>query len=168
MEALPLLRVASGSELNAQVDPVWMGTSLKSIGPDGLFYVPLNGRPWSRVNSSGVDPVWRADGTKISFENPSVGQFSNSVTCQRMISTMTLYYLRDRNPMWKQTMRRMIQRLSDLAIRREDYCYYPAGSFEPNARLNPQAEIPIREHFGDFLELEADSGAGAILQSHRG
>ena len=61
---------------------------------------------------------------------------------------MTVYYLRDRNPMWKQTMQRMIQRLSDLAIRCEDYCYYPAGSFEPNARLNPQAEIPIGSTWG--------------------
>src|SRR4051812_40211673 len=33
MEALPLLRVASGSHQNEQVDQVWMDVLLKSLGP---------------------------------------------------------------------------------------------------------------------------------------
>ena len=62
-ESLALLRVASGSELNSNVDKVWMEVLLKSIGPDGLVYVPLNGSPWARLNAAWVTPVWRADGT---------------------------------------------------------------------------------------------------------
>jgi hypothetical protein len=42
MEVLPLLRTATGSELNSNVDRVWMRTLLQSIGPDGLCYVPMN------------------------------------------------------------------------------------------------------------------------------
>lgn len=49
MEALPLLRNVTGSDLNSQVDPAWMRSILQSIGPDGLLYLPLNGRPWSRI-----------------------------------------------------------------------------------------------------------------------
>jgi hypothetical protein len=56
-EALPLLRSLTGSSLNDQVDPVWVTTLLKSIGPDGLIYIPLEGRPWGRLNASEVDPV---------------------------------------------------------------------------------------------------------------
>src|SRR5262245_5062069 len=63
-EALPLLRSVTGDDLNSHVDSVWMATILKSIGPDGLFYIPLQGRPWARLNArQGLDPVWRSDGT---------------------------------------------------------------------------------------------------------
>ena len=122
MEALPLLRLASGDNLNSQVDPVWMRSTLKSIGPDGLVYVPLEGRPWGRRHADGINPVWRADGSRTNFSDPSVTQAANASTCQRMIGTMTLYYLRDKNPMWRATIERMIQRLSALAINRENYC----------------------------------------------
>jgi len=44
MEALPLLRIASGSRVGLEVDEVWRQVTLKSIGPDGLLLneqVPL-------------------------------------------------------------------------------------------------------------------------------
>ena len=43
MEALPLVRVATGSTQNDHVDAAWMRVQLKTIGPDGLAYVPLQG-----------------------------------------------------------------------------------------------------------------------------
>ena len=46
MEALPLLRNATGDESKPEVDRAWMESTLRSVGPDGLIYVPLNGRPW--------------------------------------------------------------------------------------------------------------------------
>ena len=65
MEALPLLRVATGSTQNDHVDPQWMRVQLKTIGPDGLAYVPLKGRPWSlqSVPRAYEEPVWKPDGT---------------------------------------------------------------------------------------------------------
>ena len=33
MEALPLMRLASGSALNDHIDPVWMAAGLRMIGP---------------------------------------------------------------------------------------------------------------------------------------
>src|SRR5580692_4498118 len=45
-EALPLLRLATGSSLNDHVDPVWMSGILRSIGPDGLIYLPMKECPW--------------------------------------------------------------------------------------------------------------------------
>jgi len=148
MEALPLLRNATGSTLNDQVDPAWMGSILKSIGPDGLFYVPLNGRPWSRIKAEGVDPVWRADGSRTSTQDKSVSQIANLSTCERAIGTMTLYYLRDGDPMWKATVEKMVQRLAAVAIERDDYCYFAAGSFEPNAKIDRNSPVPLGSLWG--------------------
>jgi hypothetical protein len=143
MEALPLLRHATGSSLNDQVDPVWMKSLLQSIGPDGLIYLPLKGRPWSRISAplNYVEPVWAPDGKKLSIGDSSITQIASPFTCQRMIGTMTLYYLRDQNPMWKSSIEQMIQHLSTFAVAREDYAYLPAGSVEPNSRYG-SGEMP--------------------------
>jgi len=142
MEALPLLRLATGESLNNQIDPVWMASMLKSVGPDGLVYNALNGRPWGRTKASGVRPVWKADGSKTTFDDPSVSQFTNSASCGRAIATMTLYYLRDRNPMWKALIETMIVRLSQLTIDGGGWSYFPGGVFEPNLKVDPSAEMP--------------------------
>jgi len=135
MEGLPLLRVATGSALNDQVDPVWMGTLLKGIGPDGLLYIPLVGTPWSRLQPSWIQPVWRADGTATDTSNESVTQFTAPFLWPRAIAAMTVYYLRDQNPMWTQTIEGMIQRMLQLATNEYDYSFFPAGGYEPNAKL---------------------------------
>jgi hypothetical protein len=148
MEALPLLRLAGGDNLNSQVDPVWMKATLESIGPDGLFYIPLEGRPWARLHADGINPVWKADGTKTDYTDRSVTLAANASSCQRMIGTMTIYYLRDGNPMWLATINKMIERLAALAIYRDDYCYFAPGSFEPNARVPSDAPMPRGSTWG--------------------
>jgi hypothetical protein len=98
-EALPLLRTATGDNQNSQVDRTWMEAFLKCIGPDGLLYVPLKGRPWARLNSTELDPLWKADGTSIRFsDDPSLAQVSSGEVWARALGTLTVYYLRDRNP----------------------------------------------------------------------
>ena len=148
MEALPLLRIATGDNTNSEVDRAWMKSTLQSIGPDGLLYIPLTGRPWSRLNADGVNPVWRTDGTTTNFKDPSVTQFANVSTCQRMIGTMTIYYLRDKNPVWLSTNHEMIRRLNEIAIQKDDYCYYAPGSFVPNAKVDPNVAMPVGSLWG--------------------
>src|SRR5438132_14265101 len=103
MEALPLLRVASGSTQNEQVDRAWMQSLLKSIGADGMVYVLLKGRPWSLINVpvNYMQPIWKSDGAKTDLKNRSVSQVTCPWYCQRAISAIAIYYLRDGNPMWK-------------------------------------------------------------------
>ena len=141
MECVPLLRLATGDESNSNVDPVWMKGLLKSIGPDGLMYIPLKGRPWSRNGLAEVDPVWRADGTTTTGSDESVQQVTTGEVCGKAIGLLTVYYLRDGNPMWKQTIERMIRRLSELAIERDDYAFV-TGGWEPNARVRLTVEAP--------------------------
>jgi len=135
MEALPLLRLATGSSLNDHVDPVWMSGVLRSIGPDGLEYLPLKDAPWLKMYIwlANFNPVWSPSGQQLSIADDSVEQVANSLTCQRIISTMTVYYLRDGNPMWKEAIEKMIRRLAAVAIVQDDYAYMPAGSVQPGA-----------------------------------
>ena len=52
------MRVISGSEQNLQVEAEWLTRLRRCIGPDGLFYLPLRGRPWEAVpTGSGPDPA---------------------------------------------------------------------------------------------------------------
>jgi len=135
MEGLPLLRIASGSTLGDQVDPAWMGTLLKYIGPDGLPYLPLVGTPWSRLYPSFIQPLWRADGAATDISDNSVTQFTFPALWPRAIAAMTIYNLRDQNPLWRQTIEGMIQRMLQLVTNEYDYSFFPAGSYEPNAKL---------------------------------
>jgi hypothetical protein len=143
LESLPLLRTASGSGLSNDVDQIWMQNFLKCIGPDGLFYLPLVGGPWDRPKPPGGGLVYRANGTTTDAGDGAVTQISSSQLSARCLGTMSVYYLRDKNPVWKQTAEKMIQRLSTLAIQKDDYCYFPNGSLEPNAKLPANAPIPL-------------------------
>ena len=144
MEALPLLRIITGSTLNDKVDRVWQEVTLKSIGPDGLYYLPLEGRPWFR-QEIWTKYVARADGSVTSIDDPTVTQFTNPLVWGRMLGTMTVYYLRDKNPIWKKINEQMIDRLIELAIHKDDYSYFPSYLFEPNAKFDlnrPEAAAP--------------------------
>jgi hypothetical protein len=139
MEALPLLRIINGSTYNDNVDRVWMDVTLKSIGQDGLYYIPLEGRPWSREYLQWANYIARADGSLTTITDANVTQFAHPQPVFRMISTITGYYLRGGNPVWKETNERMIVRLLELAIHKDDYCYFPAMAYEPNAKFNPNS-----------------------------
>jgi hypothetical protein len=136
--------VATGSTQNANVDAAWMRVQLKTIGPDGLVYIPLRGRPWSlqSVPRAYEEPVWKADGSTVAMNDPAVTQIGSVESSHRAIATMTVYYLRDKNPMWKAAIEKMILRLSDLAVDRGDYAYFPAGSFLPGGKYGPDAPMP--------------------------
>ena len=143
-EALPLLRTITGSSLNDHVDPYWMRAMLKEIGPDGLAYVPLQGRPWSFISlpKSYVTPYWKPDGTSDAVLNPDTAQVSHPAYCQRVIPTMALYYLRDKNPMWKAAAEKMIDRLAALVVDKGDYAYWPRGGLAPFGRYGDGAPMP--------------------------
>ena len=62
MEALPLLRVASGSTQELQVDQVWQDLALRSLGPDGRSGRLAERRAGSRPQDRGP----RAAGPSLS------------------------------------------------------------------------------------------------------
>ena len=144
-QTLPLLRNITGSSLNDHVDPIWMQTLLKEIGPDGLAYVPMQGRPWSFLSlpKSYVTPLWLKDGTSLPELPPDTAQVTHPAYVQQVIPTMTLYYLRDKNPMWKAAIEKMIDRMAALAVNKGDYFYWPQGGLQPFSRYGAGAPMPV-------------------------
>ena len=56
MEALPLLRIISGSSQNYHVEQRWLEVIRQMQGPDGLLYIPKIGRPWCIFGNYGKEP----------------------------------------------------------------------------------------------------------------
>lgn len=151
MEGLPLLRIASGDDRNSEVDRVWMESTLKSIGPDGLYYIPLKGWPWIRADYSGLWAgcvLCKPDGTTVNSGEPSHMQMTLGVSLGRMIDVMSIYYLRDKNPMWRETLNKLIDRLTELCVDEGDYAYLPVYAYEPNAKV--PADAPMPKGFASF------------------
>jgi len=153
MEALPLLRVASGSTQELQVDQVWQDLALRSLGPDGLFYVPLQGRPWAWVSRCWAEGAARADGTLGLLPDTGIQQITHPYLNGRMLGTLLVYWLRDGNPVWLRAIQRMVDRLIELAVYRDDFAYYPALVYEPGARYDteaPSARMPVHIMGGEI------------------
>jgi len=166
MEALPLLRIITGSNFNEVVDRTWMDATLKSTGPDGLYYIPLEGRLWSRNKLPWARFIMKADGSLTGIGDPVLSQFTHPCINGRMLGVMSLYYLRDGNVIWKKTLERMVDRLSELAIHKDDYCYFPLLAYAPNAaKLDPhasEAAVPT-----DLSGEEVNRVAQGLMQCYR-
>jgi hypothetical protein len=144
LEGVPLGRTACGTTENESVDHTWMANwVLKGLGPDGLLYIPMGGRSWGRQGVGMPNQrAFRPDGSSVPVDDPSISQIASAYTCQRVIPPMTLYYMRDQNPMWKGAIEKMIQRLTQLAFNREDYAYWPDGVLEVNGSYGSHTEMP--------------------------
>ena len=119
MEALPLMRIASGSDLNKQVDRRWMEVALHQLGPDGLSYSPTVGRPWTLAQTYEFVPDSAVAGMK-----QQIIPFS----CGRLLSALTLYHLRDGSGVWQQAAERLVDGLVELAVDRDRYAYFAPSS----------------------------------------
>ena len=132
MEALPLLRIMSGTGENLSVERTWMEVVLHELGPDGLAYIPLRGRPWSVDRSGGViGGVNEGDQTLVPFYNG------------RMLSVLTLYAQRDPDGPWREALVKMVDGLYDLAVHEGEMAWYwpTAGRAERGRRAASTLDI---------------------------
>ena len=129
MEALPLMRLASGSTLNKQVDRAWMGTALRNIGPDGLMYWPS--LPWAQY-ADWCEPCPK--GSK---------HYAIPAFCGRTIGAMTLYMQRDPSGPWSKEIQKIVRGLRSVAIEQDDYAFFPQGGFAPKRRRVRKADLPV-------------------------
>lgn len=144
MEAMPLLRLATGSKLNLVVDKTWTNVLIKSLGPDGLFYYPFYDRPWFHQDLSRWYPVaCTSDGKTINPNDPSITQFTHPFPNGRLMGLMTIYYLHDKNPIWKKRIEKMIDSSAKLAIYKDDYAYYPRALLMPNSKMDANLPMPV-------------------------
>ena len=172
-ESLPLLRIASGSSQEAQVDQVWQDVTLKSLGSDGLYYIPMQGRPWAWESSCWTEGIARADGTLAQLKDPTITQITNPYVNGRMMGTMLIYLLRDmqgllrdQDSIWLEAIKKMVDRLAELAIYQDDFAYYPAFVYEPGAvydKDSPKAAMP-RYILGGEISGRLPEGLGRVYQ----
>jgi len=111
VEAIPLMRMISGSHENMHVERKLMETMLRGQGKDGLCYTPLQGRPWAYDLA-----LWP--------QHAQDGQFILPFTCGRTLSAMTLLALRDSTPVWRDAVRNLVDGLIDLAIDTGEYAFF--------------------------------------------
>ena len=109
MEALPLLRLISGSAQNPHVEQRWMEVVLQMQGPDGLLYYPKTGRPWYRAATGPQNPD---DG----IYDVAGDHYAIPVMMGRLQGTMTLYHLLTGDRTWRQAGERLTAGLSKLAV----------------------------------------------------
>ena len=125
MEALPLMRIISGSDLNSEVDRAWMEMALRQLGPDGLAYTPVRGRPWASIGLDGYVP----EGEKTGITNlDEMDQYLDTMWCGRLMSAMLLYHKRDGGPVWRRAVECMVDGLREVAVDRGRYAYYSPSS----------------------------------------
>jgi hypothetical protein len=116
MEALPLMRIVSGSNLNMHVERRWMEVILHQQGPDGLTYWPTRGRPWALINSG----FWVSPNS----DSGNIDQYIHPIYCGRLLQALMLYYKRDGGLFWKDVAQRLVDGLVGLAIDRGRYAYF--------------------------------------------
>jgi len=129
MEALPLMRLISGSQLNDQVDQRWMEVVQHMQGPDGSLYYPVKGRPWCRgISTFGGDP--QAEHYTRPFDDG------------RLLGATAIYYLLTGDSLWVETGKRLIQGLADRAINNGDYAYFSKIRYDLAEAMNPSDPMP--------------------------
>ena len=131
MEALPLLRLASGSTMNWEVDQTWARVAFQMIGPDGLVYTPTDGRPWANINTWGPYPI-----------PAGAHQFAIPYQCGRMMGVYAAYYLRDRDPVWAETIENLVDRLEELSVDRGTWAYFPHKTWVPGDHVSADDPMP--------------------------
>jgi len=133
IEATARNRLMSGSEQNVHVDQRWMEVALKLQGPDGLLYTPLKGRPWA------LDGFQVPKSTAIKYSAGT--QVLQPYLCGCMLRTLAVYAKKDPNGPWKESARRLIDGLNDLAVVDGEYAYFWPSVF--NAAKNKPVRPPM-------------------------
>lgn len=128
MEALPLMRLISGSDLNRHVDRRWMEVLLHMQGPDGALYFPVKGRPWCQVDTFGGAP--------------GGDHYMRPYDDGRLLGAISLYSRLTGEPPWLRTGEEVVRGLVGRAVDRGDYAYFAARRYDLGETPDGQAPMP--------------------------
>ena len=133
IEALPMLRVMTGSTFNIDQDGKAMGSILKSTGKDGLGYQPVENRPWAF------------------FDEPTrkIGKPYNDIFGEaRQSLAFAAWYQHDGNPMWKELAARKDRRLGQMTLKKFDTDYFRLSRGYTPWDVDPTSGpvVPIGDH----------------------
>ena len=126
-EALPLLRIVTGDTRSLEVDRAWAESLLRMQGEDGLVYMPVNGRPWAHFHADWL--------TEEGWDQGS--QLASIVANGGWIGVMGLHYLLSQDEVWRQRGQRLVDRMAQLMVYKDDYCYFPVMHAIPGTQVSP-------------------------------
>jgi hypothetical protein len=141
IEALPMLRVMTGSTYNIKEDGNIMMSIVRITGKDGLCYQPIENRPWAFF-----------DDYNRKEQTPFADVFGEG----RQLLAYASWYQHDRNPLWKNLAERKINRLMELTLGKNNTLYFRTSrGFNPWDKDQAHGDIiPI----GDHNLYESDKG----------
>ena len=117
-ESLPMMRIICGSKRYADIE-AGQRTELVSRIRNGLYWNFADpARPWR----TSYNPVF--DGIPKDEDLANVG--ANG----RMLRTLLTWKEVDGNKSWDKTIRELVRGLARIAVKHEDYSYYPNGGFD--------------------------------------
>ena len=148
-EALPLLRYVCGSEQNLHVDQAWAENLLRMQGEDGLIYMPFGGRPWAGFHADWLEQK----GLKET-------QLASTVAQGGWMGNFGLYYMLSKDEFWKEGLEKLIDRMAQLMVYKDDYCYFPFMAVNPGAEVTQDLEVIDP----DCTREASGAAAGWIIQ----
>ncbi len=132
--ALPLCRTASGSNQNMHVERALMHVLLKMQGPDGLIYLPTNGRPWALPPKPSV---WAG----LDYL-PTGDHWCSLVMSGMHLNALCIYASMDPEGPWKDAANRLVDGLKKVIIVDGDSAYLFLNCTEPGKTVVKPKEPP--------------------------
>ena len=173
MGPLVLNRIISGSRQNLDIEQAMIELYLRGIDDNGLFHQPLRGRPWRR---HGWDMYTWGETDKLTMEQaledgardpPHGGGGINA----RLIEAVLLYHLRDGNPMWLETVRKMVHNGTKSMVDKGEWGYFGSPEVVPTGfsvadGWKPQALMQYYRRTGDEHAREVARKHLNFLKDH--
>ena len=148
-EALPLLRHVSGSDQNSHIDKIWAENLLRMQGPDGLIYMPFEGRPWAGYHADWLEQK----GLKET-------QLASVVAQGGWLGNFALYHLLSGDEFWKKRTEKLVDAVARLMVYKADYCYFPLMAVNPETKVPQEMDVVDP----DCTREASGAAAGWIIQ----
>jgi hypothetical protein len=148
-ESFPLMRLMTGTDTQQAAEDGLLDALLRRIDPvDGLLWNRAGpGRPWHTGGHAGYE---------LRQED-----YANVYAVGRMIRAMLVRWELTGAAAWEGRIAAMVRGLDRLAIRRDDYAYYPDGGFGEAFSFPRSGWIHTNEPRG-----EVEGGEGAVTAYH--
>jgi hypothetical protein len=135
LEAFPLLRIITGSDLGEEAERGRMAARLRMIGQDGLPWDPVVGRPWVVEGARNLDG--KSDTVAAS------DYFLLAHMTARFLGAMSLRYQLTGDDVWYREGKGIVDGfIQRLVVRRDDYAFVPVWVHTPGKPVDQNAPVP--------------------------
>jgi len=138
-ESLPLVRTASGSSQNLDIEKKLMEKYLRMQAEDGLFYMPIIGKPWWEKNIYG-------DGAGMGLDFLPKEQWGPIMLNGRVLGGLCIYALKDPSGPWKEAADKLFEGLKRLIVTEGDIAYMISSNTEPGKTFEKPYKKPLRSN----------------------